>query len=235
MKALSILAGLIFATSTSFAGGIVGFPETEMTVCKGDTVAIAAHKTKSGVAQSVDDVLKGNGTLVRAYDSVVINELLGQKLIYALNWDKTNWYKGIGLDIEQISDHVTFVFEGGRVSHIGGGNIEYNSAIALVGNDYGKLPKTSVGQKLNRFLNIALNNNGYGEFSLVFNVITGATQKCVKTKTIPNPYHLDGDSSPELIEVCDQFEQVTPVVVDTVLEQHFAVSPSCSIEKQMPL
>lgn len=235
MKALTLIAGIILTTSTAFAG-ITGPVKTEMSVCLGDNTVIAGHKHVTGIAQSSDEILKGFGTLIRAYDSVVINELLNNKLVHVYAWDKTNWFAGAGIDINDVSDYITFVVNGNDVTFIGGGHTEYSTSLALVGKDTSKLPKTSVGQKENKFLNISVKNNGYGQFSLAYNVITGATQKCVKTKLVPNPYFMEGDpESNKLFEMCEVFEQVTPVAIQTVLEQDFSVSTSCSIETDLPL
>lgn len=237
MSKLVITIITILFSNFAVAGGIAGFGEGnyQAVSCVGDDVAVNHFFIEGTESLDLINVMNSGDVLTRIFDVNIINSLLNKNLIRVRQWDKTNWFKGMGLDIKKdVANYMTLLKKRDGVFHIGGGSTEYEAALPLVEGDIQKLPKTLQGQALKQNLKMEINANPYGEVTLDVFVVTSGVHKCVKTELVKNIwFEFNPEQLEPMIEVCVQHETVSDASAQFI-ESHTMSVNSCTKTESFP-
>ncbi len=224
----TLFALTLFSVINAFAG-ITGPVKMDTVKCQGNDFTVFAHYNAGTAPTSATEVLANPYKIVRLSNTQLIDQLINTGVLSIYEWDKTNWYAGLGMDINNVSDHVSLTVRGNVVEFIGGGKVEYKNSLALSIDSIDKLPKVSEGSAIKQFLRMETASYG-STLELQISRIDSAVQKCVQTEMVANPYKLDGDTtSPAMIEVCKKVEQVSAPKVTPLLTEQFAVNAVCTL------
>lgn len=227
MKALITVLTLFTASLAS--AGVTGPVAMETVLCKGDGIQVSASFIAGMAKLNAEAVFSHSEKHIRITDKDFMNDVMDLGLIGSTDWDKTLWYKGIGIDIKNVSDHMVFISRQDNVEFIGGGKVEYQALLPISNLPLEKLHQVVLGQQPKNTMSVTTSNYA-GEIQLNFTVVQSGVKKCTQTKTVPNPYKLDGDTtSPATIETCVSYEQVAAPQVIENYSKSFPVNATCNI------